>query len=569
MRTVRDLADPATAGATEDPLRRPCPTGLRAGLVLVISTVGSPPRGLPVTCHVPERADLTTDRFDRTLRKPRHRWVRPAAEAAEQAPQQPLEQESTPLTDAADLPGFDELGLPEALVRALRDRGITHPFPIQAATLPDALAGHDVLGRGQTGSGKTLAFGLPMLVRLSDGESRPLHPRGLVLVPTRELAMQVQDSLAPFARALGLTCSVVVGGTSFPKQVSALRRGVDLLIATPGRLNDHVRQGTCVLSEVGITALDEADHMADLGFLPDVRAALDLVAPDGQRLLFSATLDGDVDVLVKQYLVDPVTHSVSPPAASVSTMEHHLLLIGRGEKSAVVSRIAAREGRTILFARTQQAVDRLTEQLRDVGVRARGLHGGKSQAVRTRTLAEFREGRSQVLVATDVAARGIHVDGIDLVVHVDPPNDAKDYLHRAGRTARAGEAGTVVTIVQPNQRRKVQALTRQAGVDPISTRVDADGEDLARITGAREPSGVPVVDEPTPRRGGGKRFGGPRQGGRGGWRGERRDRGDHQGRHDRGGDRSWRRDRDQGERRDRGPRREFGDRHDRPAREGR
>ncbi|WP_407697111.1 DEAD/DEAH box helicase [Streptoalloteichus hindustanus] len=512
---------------------------------------------------------MTTDRFDRTLRKPRHRWVRPTA-SAEQAPeQQPAEQEpttATPVTEVADLPGFDELGLPEALVRALRDRGITHPFPIQAATLPDALAGHDVLGRGQTGSGKTLAFGLPMLVRLAEGESRPLHPRGLVLVPTRELAMQVQDSLAPFARALGLSCSVVVGGTSFPKQVSALRRGVDLLIATPGRLNDHVRQGTCVLGEVAITALDEADHMADLGFLPDVRAALDLVAPDGQRLLFSATLDGDVDVLVRRYLVDPVTHSVAPPAASVPTMEHHLLLIGRGEKSAVVSRIAAREGRTILFARTQQAVDRLTEQLRDVGVRARGLHGGKSQAVRTRTLAEFREGRSQVLVATDVAARGIHVDGIDLVVHVDPPNDAKDYLHRAGRTARAGEAGTVVTIVQPNQRRKVQALTRQAGVEPISTRVAPEDEDLARITGAREPSGVPVVEEPAPRRGG-KRFGGgSRQGGgRGGWRGERRDRGDHQGRHERGGDRSWRRD--QGERRDRGPRREFGDRHDRPARE--
>nr|WP_229686046.1 DEAD/DEAH box helicase [Longimycelium tulufanense] len=478
---------------------------------------------------------------------------------------------SEPGTEAP-VAGFDELGLPEELVAALRRRGIESPFPIQAATLPDALAGRDVLGRGQTGSGKTLAFGLPMLTRLAGERSRPLRPRGLVLVPTRELAMQVCDSLAPLARSLGLTVSAVVGGTSFPKQVAALRRGVDLLVATPGRLNDHARQGTCVLSEVTITALDEADHMADLGFLPDVRAALDLVAPDGQRLLFSATLDGDVDVLVKQYMTDPVTHSVSPAVASVKTMEHHLLLVGRGEKSVVVSHIAAREGRTILFARTQVAVDRLTQELRGAGVRARGLHGGKTQAVRTRTLTEFREGRTHVLVATDVAARGIHVDGIDLVVHVDPPNDPKDYLHRAGRTARAGESGTVVTIVQPNQRRKVLWLTRQAGVSAISTRVAAGDDRLTRITGAREPSGVPVVEEPAPRRGGKPRFGkggGPRRG----FRGERRDRGprgeqsEHghwrdRGRRGENGDRGdWRGDRGrrgQGGERGHGPRRDHG-----------
>jgi superfamily II DNA/RNA helicase len=425
------------------------------------------------------------------------------------------------------LPSFAELGLPEALVTALTAAGITAPFPIQAATLPDSLAGRHLLGRGQTGSGKTLAFGLAMLSRLAGERARPLHPRGLVLVPTRELAMQVSDALAPFARSLGLWCRTVVGGTSFTRQVDALRRGVDLLIATPGRLSDHVRQGTCVLSDVVVTALDEADQMADMGFLPQVRAILELTPADGQRLLFSATLDRDVDALVRAYLQDPVTHSVAPASASVTTMEHHMLLVSAEDKPAVIAEVAAREGRTIMFVRTKHQVDRLTEKLRSIGVRAGALHGGKAQSARTRVLGEFREGHTPVLVATDVAARGIHVDDVSLVVHVDPPADAKDYLHRAGRTARAGRSGTVVTLVTHQQRRQVQGMTARAGVRPEATRVRPGDDDLARITGARMPSGEPVVDEPAPRpRRRGAPNGRPARRGRpnGGFRGDRRTR---------------------------------------------
>ncbi|MBP2338450.1 superfamily II DNA/RNA helicase [Saccharothrix coeruleofusca] len=422
------------------------------------------------------------------------------------------------------LPSFSELGLSEELVRALTSAGIAEPFPIQAATLPDALAGRDVLGRGQTGSGKTLAFGLALLSRLAGERAKPLKPRGLVLVPTRELAMQVEEALSPFARALGLWCRTVVGGTSFPRQIDALRRGVDLLIATPGRLSDHVRQGTADLSEVMFTALDEADQMADMGFMPQVRAILDLTPRDGQRLLFSATLDGDVDKLVRQYLHDPVVHSVAPPTGSVTTMEHHLLFVSAEDKQSVVTEVAAREGRTIMFVRTKHHVDRLAKKLRSVGVQAGALHGGKAQSARTRVLGQFREGTTPVLIATDVAARGIHVDDVSLVVHVDPPADPKDYLHRAGRTARAGQSGTVVTLVTHDQRRAVQGLTARAGIRPASTKVRPGDEDLIRITGAREPSGIPVAEPEVPvraRRGGGG--GGPRRSG-GQFRGGRFDR---------------------------------------------
>lgn len=400
--------------------------------------------------------------------------------------------------DSAEEPrSFADLGLPDALVRALAEAGLRHPFAIQAATMPDALAGRDVLGRAATGSGKTLAFGLPMLARLAEsGSTRPRHPRGLVLVPTRELAAQIADALTPFARALGLWCRIVVGGASFSRQVDSLRRGVDLLIATPGRLSDHVRQGTCSLDDVVLTALDEADQMADMGFLPQVREILDLVDPNGQRLLFSATLDRDVDSLVKAYLHDPVTHSVAPAVASVTTMDHHVLVVSAQDKQNVVAEVAARDGRTIMFVRTKHHVDKLAERLRSVGVRAGALHGGKAQSARTRILGEFREGRTPVLVATDVAARGIHVDGVSLVVHVDPPADSKDYLHRAGRTARAGEAGTVVTLVTHSQRRAALGLTARAGVRPRTTQVRPGDAELSRITGARTPSGEPVVDEP-------------------------------------------------------------------------
>ncbi|MEJ3748383.1 DEAD/DEAH box helicase [Actinomycetes bacterium KLBMP 9797] len=391
------------------------------------------------------------------------------------------------------------MGLPKPLVRALDREGITTPFEIQAATVPDALAGRDVLGRGQTGSGKTLAFGLPMLTRLAAGaRPRPRHPRGLVLVPTRELAMQVADALRPLGKAIGVFLTTAVGGVPYDRQIDSLRRGVDVMVATPGRLGDLIARGACSLDDVNITVLDEADQMADMGFLPEVTELLAKTPAGGQRLLFSATLDGDVDTLVKRFLTDPVTHSTSPAVATVSTMDHHLLLIPPHDKFAVAASIAARDGRTIMFVRTQMGVDRLVAQFAAVGVRAGALHGGKTQRARTRTLAEFREGRVNVLVATDVAARGIHVDGISLVVHIDPPNDAKDYLHRAGRTARAGESGAVATLVLPKQRRSTLALLRKAGVEPTQTRVRAADAALAEVTGAREPSGVPVVEEPTP-----------------------------------------------------------------------
>jgi superfamily II DNA/RNA helicase len=397
----------------------------------------------------------------------------------------------------AEHPDFAALGLPDALVRALAVDGIVTPFPIQQAAVPDALAGRDLLGRGQTGSGKTLAFGLPLLVRLAQaGRTAPHKPRALLLVPTRELAMQVSDVLAPLGRTVGLRLMTAFGGTPYDRQLFALERGVDILVATPGRLGDLIRRGSCSLSAIEITVIDEADQMADMGFLPEVTELLAQTPADGQRLLFSATLDNDVDKLVERFLTDPVTHSVSPAVASVDTMDHHLLHIPAQEKFAVTAAIAARTGRTILFVRTQLAVDRLVGQLTEVGVRAGGLHGGKTQRVRTRTLAEFREGTLDVLVATDVAARGIHVDGVSLVVHVDPPKDPKDYLHRAGRTARAGESGTVVTLVLPRQRKSTAIMIKKAGIEPGQLRVRSDDPALAELTGAREPSGVPVVLEP-------------------------------------------------------------------------
>ncbi|MFD0518879.1 DEAD/DEAH box helicase [Paractinoplanes durhamensis] len=393
------------------------------------------------------------------------------------------------------------MGVPVELTRVLARDGINAPFEIQSATIPDALAGRDVLGRGQTGSGKTLAFGLPLLARVAQGgRAKPHHPKALIMVPTRELAMQVADALQPLGRSVGVFLKTAVGGVPYDRQMDALRRGVEVIVATPGRLGDLIERGACNLDEVEVTVLDEADQMADMGFLPEVTELLAKTPEHAQRLLFSATLDGDVDTLVKRFMHDPVTHSTDPSEASVSTMDHHLLLIPPAEKFPITAAIANRTGKTIVFARTQMGVDRLVEQLRQVGVRAGALHGGKTQRVRTRTLAEFKEGRTNVLVATDVAARGIHVDGISLVVHVDPPKDPKDYLHRAGRTARAGESGAVVTLVLPKQRRSTQAMMGKAGVAPSEVRVRLGDEKLAEVTGAREPSGVPVKEEPEPRR---------------------------------------------------------------------
>ncbi|MFF0149847.1 DEAD/DEAH box helicase [Micromonospora sp. NPDC005203] len=423
-----------------------------------------------------------------------------AAQAAETAP-----------TATPDPITFASLGLPEPLVRALSQQGITSPFEIQRATVPDALAGRDVLGRGQTGSGKTLAFGLPMIARLAKrNRARPMRPRALVLVPTRELAMQVNDALLPLGKSVGIFLKTAVGGVPYDRQIDALRRGVEIIVATPGRLGDLIERGICQLDDVEVTVLDEADQMADMGFLPEVTDLLSKTPANSQRLLFSATLDGDVDALVRRFMTDPVTHSTAPSTASVSTMDHHMLLIPPHEKFPVAASIAARDGRTMVFARTQLGVDRLVEQLAAVGVRAGGLHGGKTQRMRTKTLAEFREGRMNVLVATDVAARGIHVDGVTLVLHVDPPKDPKDYLHRAGRTARAGESGAVATLVLPKQRRTTLAMMEKAGVAPAETRVRVGDQALAELVGAREPSGVPVRLEAEPR-GYGERSGGPRR----------------------------------------------------------
>ncbi|MET7772203.1 DEAD/DEAH box helicase [Nocardia sp. NPDC005366] len=406
---------------------------------------------------------------------------------------------SSPPAASASAVTFADLGLPAVVVQALRRNGIEAPFPIQAATVPDALAGKDVLGRGPTGSGKTLAFGLPMLTTLAGGSSAPGRPRGLVLVPTRELAAQIEKALDEPALALGLRVASVVGGAPIRRQADRLARGVDLLIATPGRLEDLIAQRCADLSDVRITALDEADHMADMGFLPQVTKLLDRTPKDGQRLLFSATLDGEVDKLVKRYMRSPVTHSTAPASASVSTMSHHLLFVrDKFDKRSVAAEIAAREGLTIMFVRTKHGADRLAKQLRGVGIAAGALHGGKAQNNRTRTLAAFADGTTPVLVTTDVAARGIHVDGISLVVHVDPPAESKAYLHRAGRTARAGEDGVVVTLVSAEERSDVEKMTRKAGVDVVGVDIRPGDRKLVEITGARQPSGVAVPTQAPP-----------------------------------------------------------------------
>lgn len=394
---------------------------------------------------------------------------------------------------------FSDVPLAPALQTALAANGITEPFPIQAATLPDSLAGRDVLGRGRTGSGKTLAFGLPLLSRTAGHRARPGRPLALILVPTRELAQQVTTALAPYARGVNLRIATVVGGLSLQRQADALRAGAEVVVATPGRLTDLINRNDCRLDQVAITVLDEADQMADMGFLPQVTHLLDQVAPNGQRMLFSATLDRGVDRLVRRFLTDPVSHSVDPTTATVTTMAHHVLHVDATDKPATLTQIAAREGRTILFMGTKHRADRLARQLLANGVRAAALHGGKSQPQRTRILEQFRTGQITALVATDVAARGIHVDGLDLVVNVDPPAEAKDYLHRGGRTARAGETGTVVTLVLPEQRRDMSRLMAAAGIKPKTAQVRPGSEELVRVTGARVPSGVPVtVAAPAP-----------------------------------------------------------------------
>ncbi|EST39466.1 hypothetical protein N566_01795, partial [Streptomycetaceae bacterium MP113-05] len=393
---------------------------------------------------------------------------------------------------------FAELPLPAELLDALAREGVTTPFPIQAATLPSSLDARDVLGRGRTGSGKTLAFGLALLARLHGRRAEPRRPLALVLTPTRELAQQVTAALEPYAKSMRLRLATVVGGTSINRQSSALRGGAEVVVATPGRLRDLISRDDCRLDRVLVSVLDEADQMADMGFLPQVTALLRQVPEEGQRMLFSATLDRNVDRLVKQFLTDPVVHSVDPAAGAVTTMEHHVLHVAEAHKNDVVLHIASRDGRVLMFTDTKRGADRITKRLLAGGVNAGALHGGKSQAQRNRTLEAFRTGSVTALVATNVAARGIHIDGLDLVVNVDPPTDHKDYLHRGGRTARAGESGSVVTLVLPHQRREMNRLLSVAKV--TAGRGDArPGEDeLVRVTGARTPSGVPVVVNPVP-----------------------------------------------------------------------
>ncbi|MFE9596537.1 DEAD/DEAH box helicase, partial [Streptomyces sp. NPDC006294] len=383
---------------------------------------------------------------------------------------------------------FSELGLPEGVVRKLAQNGVTAPFPIQAATIPDALAGKDILGRGRTGSGKTLSFGLPTLASLAGGHTEKKKPRAIILTPTRELAMQVADALQPYGDVLGLKMKVVCGGTSMGNQIYALERGVDVLVATPGRLRDIINRGACSLANVQVAVLDEADQMSDLGFLPEVTELLDQIPGGGQRMLFSATMENEISTLVKRYLTDPVTHEVDSAQGNVTTMSHHVLVVKPKDKAPVTAAIAARKGRTIIFVRTQLGADRIAEQLCDSGVKADALHGGMTQGARTRVLEDFKKGYVNALVATDVAARGIHVDGIDLVLNVDPAGDHKDYLHRSGRTARAGKSGVVVSLSLPHQRRQIFRLMEDAGVDASRHIVGGSGAfdpEVAEITGAR------------------------------------------------------------------------------------
>jgi superfamily II DNA/RNA helicase len=383
---------------------------------------------------------------------------------------------------------FAALGTPKALADTLAAQGIESPFPIQVKTLPDTLAGRDVLGRGRTGSGKTIAFAIPLVARLAEREApyfrKPGRPMGLVLAPTRELATQINATIEPLAKAAGLNTTVIYGGISQARQEKALRAGVDIVIACPGRLEDLIRQRILTLEAVEITVLDEADHMADLGFLPVVKKLMDMTPSQGQRLLFSATLDNGVDKIVQRYLSNPLTHSVDDPQAAVTTMEHHVLVVNdQTVKKQLIVELASGAGRRVLFMRTKHHARKLAKTLTDAGIPAVDLHGNLSQNARDRNLAEFSSGEVRVLVATDVAARGVHVDDVELVIHVDPPTEHKAYLHRSGRTARAGSDGTVVTLTLPEQQTDVKKLMKAAGVDVSFERVTASSPIVAELVG--------------------------------------------------------------------------------------
>jgi superfamily II DNA/RNA helicase len=400
----------------------------------------------------------------------------------------------------ASTPGvtFTSLGVPAEIADALASAGITTPFPIQALTLPDALAGRDVLGRGRTGSGKTLAFSIPLVAALAGGHTMACRPRGLVLVPTRELASQVHAAIRPLAYAAGLSAVTVFGGSPQSRQVAALRARADIVVACPGRLADLIGQGHCHLGDVEVSVLDEADHMADLGFLPVVRRLLDATPPGGQRMLFSATLDNDVDVLVRRFLHNPVRHAVDAAAAAPAAMVHHLLTITPADRTAVLTTLAGGENRSLIFTRTRRSAQRLARQLTAARIPAAELHGDLGQTARERNLASFAAGTTHVMVATDIAARGIHVDGIDLVIHADPPADHKAYLHRSGRTARAGASGAVITLQTPQQAADVRTLMRKANITPLTATAQPGSPLLHTISGEPAEPAILPARPPTP-----------------------------------------------------------------------
>jgi superfamily II DNA/RNA helicase len=394
--------------------------------------------------------------------------------------------------DTAARTTFQSLGLPALLVKALARAGITAPTAVQAAVIPDALAGRDVLGRAATGSGKTFAFGLPILTRLAGSRSTPKSPRALIVVPTRELAGQVRSALEPTADALGVRVATVYGGSPYDRQIKRLRAGADLVVATPGRLADLVEKGACRLDRVEITVLDEADHLCDLGFFPAVSELVAMTPASGQRMLLSATLDGDVDRLVRRHLHDPVTHDCDPDSERPQ-LEHHVLVTGTSDKVRHTAELLRANPRSIVFTRTRQGATTLADELAALGIRTVDLHGMLGQGARERNLRTFRSGRADVVVATDVAARGIHVDNVSLVVHYDAPTERKAYVHRSGRTARAGHAGTVVTMTTTRQLASVTRMQRAAGV--VAVHHDArtepqpmTAESLARSGSSRSSS---------------------------------------------------------------------------------
>jgi superfamily II DNA/RNA helicase len=409
------------------------------------------------------------------------------------------------------LSSFSTLGVPARLSTLLARHGIETPTPIQSATLPDSLAGRDVLGRGRTGSGKTYAFLLPLVARLTDGP-RPRRgaPRALILAPTRELVGQIEAALAPLARTAGLSTQTVFGGVGQNPQVQGLRKGIDIVLACPGRLEDLIGQGHCTLDDVSVTVLDEADHMADLGFLPGVRRILRRTPTGTQRLLFSATLDKQVDSLVREFLIDPVTHEADSPRSPVATMSHHVLQVEREHRLPVLVDLTSAPGRTLVFTRTKYGAKALARQLNRSGVPAVELHGNLGQGARTRNLDAFHSGRASSLVATDDAARGIHVEDVTRVVHADLPAEHKSYVHRSGRTARAGNTGTVVTLITRDQVREAKVLARAAGINPRTTHVDGVAHPVLRelAPGERSLSGAIEIAPAAPAGTGGGRPGG-------------------------------------------------------------